>query len=81
MTRIVFHLGDRKTGSTAIQSTLSSGAWKYDGVSLLFPMEKGVSHASLSKSISAPGQPVDIANRPEAAPLWCNCRQDQSSRR
>lgn len=34
MQRILVHIGDKKTGSTAIQQALASGAWRCDTVSL-----------------------------------------------
>lgn len=70
MTKIIFHLGDRKTGSTAIQSTLSSGAWKCDGVRLLYPMAQGVNHFSLAKCLNGIGRTADMSRQPEAARLF-----------
>lgn len=52
MTSIVFHLGDRKTGSKSIQITLASGAWTCDSVRLLFPQPGKVNHIPLSRSLT-----------------------------
>ena len=70
MTKIIFHLGDRKTGTTAIQSTLSSGAWKCDSVELLYPMAQAPSHFSLAKCVHGIGREADMVNQPEAARLF-----------
>lgn len=52
MTKVVFHLGDRKTGSTAIQTTLASGSFSVKGVSLLYPVAYRLQHLMLAKSLS-----------------------------
>lgn len=52
MTKLVFHLGDMKTGSTAIQTALSSRGWKCDSVKLLYPAGKRVSHITFAQSLS-----------------------------
>ena len=51
MTRVVFHLGDKKTGSTAIQTTLGLKAWTCDSVKLTYPVSGGFSHIGLAKSL------------------------------
>lgn len=51
MTEIVFHLGDRKTGSTAIQTTLAAGAWSCETRRLLYP-GKALNHVPLARAIS-----------------------------
>jgi len=51
MTEIVFHLGDRKAGSTAIQTTLAAGAWSCATRRLLYP-GKTVNHVPLARTIS-----------------------------
>ena len=70
MTKIVFHLGDRKSGSTAIQSTLSSGAWKCDSVKLQYPLARTESHYALAKCVHGIGRQADMANQPDAARLF-----------
>lgn len=52
MTKLVFHLGDMKTGSTAIQTALSSKGWKCDSVKLLYPAGSRVSHITFAQSLS-----------------------------
>lgn len=52
MTKLVFHLGDKKTGSTAIQTALSSKRWTCDSVRLLYPHGTKVSHITFAKSLS-----------------------------
>ena len=52
MTKLVFHLGDMKTGSTAIQTALSSKGWKCDSVKLLYPVGSRVSHITFAQSLS-----------------------------
>lgn len=54
MTRVVFHLGDKKTGSTAIQTALASGAIKCESQKLLYPGDKLVSHIALAKALQRP---------------------------
>lgn len=52
MTKLVFHLGDMKTGSTAIQTALSSKAWTCDTVRLHYPHGNRVSHITFAQSLS-----------------------------
>jgi hypothetical protein len=52
MTKLVFHLGDMKTGSTAIQTALSSKRWTCDSVRLLYPHGTKVSHITFAQSLS-----------------------------
>lgn len=52
MTKVVFHLGDRKTGSTAIQHALSASRWVCEGVNLLYPQAHRISHLALAQTIS-----------------------------
>ena len=56
MTKLIFHLGDMKTGSTAIQTALASKAWVCDTVSLLYPHGNRVSHITLARSLSGKGE-------------------------
>lgn len=51
MTKLVFHLGDMKTGSTAIQTVLSSRRWVCDGVKLVYPHGNKVSHMVFAQSL------------------------------
>lgn len=51
MTKLVFHLGDMKTGSTAIQSALTSKGWTCDSVRLIFPNANRVSHVGFAQSL------------------------------
>ncbi len=75
MTKLVFHLGDMKTGSTAIQTALSSKRWKCDSVRLLYPHANRVSHIAFAQSLSGRVDPSrtqklvrDILNEIEATP-------------
>ena len=52
LTKLVFHLGDMKTGSTAIQTALSSKGWTCDSVKLLYPHGNRVSHITFAQSLS-----------------------------
>lgn len=52
MTKIVFHLGDHKTGSTAIQTTLASGAYQITGSTLLYPQAHRIQHVALARTFS-----------------------------
>lgn len=52
MTKLVFHLGDMKTGSTAIQTALSSKRWTCDSVKLIYPHANRVSHITFAQSLS-----------------------------
>ena len=38
MSRIIFHIGDKKTGPSAIQQALVRGAWRCDAVRLAYPV-------------------------------------------
>lgn len=51
MTKLVFHLGDMKSGSTAIQTVLSSRRWVCDGVKLVYPHRNKVSHMVFAQSL------------------------------
>ena len=51
MTRVIFHLGDKKTGSTAIQTAIAAKAWTCDTVSLLYPGNERINHIALAKSL------------------------------
>jgi hypothetical protein len=75
MTNLVFHLGDMKTGSTAIQTALSSKRWKCDSVNLLYPHGNRVSHITFAQSLSGRVDPSrteklarEILNEVEANP-------------
>lgn len=59
--RLVIHLGDMKTGSTAIQSTLSKRAWECSSTRLIFPCGVSASHSSLAQSLQGQGNPDRIA--------------------
>ncbi len=48
--RLVFHLGDHKTGSTSIQYTLARGDWKSDRLSLFYPAR--INHNKLGKALT-----------------------------
>lgn len=52
MTKLVFHLGDMKTGSTAIQTALSSKRWTCDSVNMLYPHGHRISHITFAQSLS-----------------------------
>jgi hypothetical protein len=52
MTKIVFHLGDHKTGSTAIQSTLATKAYQITGATLLYPQAHRLQHAALARTFT-----------------------------
>ena len=64
MTKLVFHLGDMKTGSTSIQTLLSSKSWRCDSVKLLYPVGMGVSHITFAQSLSGK---VDQSRTPKLA--------------
>ncbi len=49
MTKLVFHLGDYKTGSTAIQTTLASHAYE-SAKAVFYPWPSLVHHASLART-------------------------------
>ena len=51
MTKLVFHLGDIKSGSTAIQSALASGGWSCPSVALVYPTSGQLSHILLARSL------------------------------
>ncbi len=54
MTQIVFHLGDHKTGSTAIQTTLASGSFHVEGATLLYPQAHRLQHLTLARTLTDP---------------------------
>ena len=62
MTKIVFHIGDHKTGSTAIQSTLANGSWTSPDVKLVYAKsgraEHAIAHFRLSKAMDDKGNKV-----------------------
>lgn len=60
MTKLVFHLGDMKTGSTAIQTALSSKGWKCNSVKLLYAAGNKVSHITFAQSLSGRVDPTRI---------------------
>ena len=66
MTKLVFHLGDKKTGSTAIQTTMALRAWTCDSVKLGYPTSGKVSHIGLAKSLQTRGQAASDAGRLDA---------------
>lgn len=49
MTKLVFHLGDYKTGSTAIQTTLAAHTYECP-VSVFYPWPQRVNHMDLAKT-------------------------------
>ena len=55
MTQLIFHLGDRKTGSTSIQTTLASGSVHCAGKTLLYPGQGQVNHIPLAKTLTDDG--------------------------
>lgn len=61
MTKVVFHLGDKKTGSTAIQTTLASKSWSCATVSLLYPGKERISHIAMAKSLMKRGGSPGLA--------------------
>lgn len=64
MTKVVFHLGDKKTGSTAIQTAIASKSWTCDTVSMLYPGKDRINHIALAKSLHRrTGSATEIANR------------------
>lgn len=64
MTRVVFHLGDKKTGSTAIQTAIASKSWTCDTVSMLYPGKDRINHIALAKSLHRRGgSATEAANR------------------
>jgi hypothetical protein len=52
MTKLVFHLGDRKSGSTAIQTALAARNWTCDSVRLLYPHGNKINHNSFARSLT-----------------------------
>jgi len=58
MTQVVFHIGDRKTGSTSIQSTLAAGAVLCDPVRLLYPRQTALTHNVLAQSFTDKSAPA-----------------------
>ncbi len=63
MTKVVFHLGDKKTGSTAIQTTLASKSWTCASVTLLYPGKDRISHIALAKGLLNKGATEMAATR------------------
>lgn len=59
--RLVIHLGDMKTGSTAIQSTLSKHAWECSSTRLIYPCGVNTSHINLAQSLQGQGNSDRIA--------------------
>ena len=61
MTKLVFHLGDMKTGSTAIQTVLMSKSWACDSVKLHYPSGGRASHIILASCLQSnpPGVRLD----------------------
>lgn len=59
--RLVLHIGDRKSGTTAIQDTLSRGAWEAKGApELLYPTD-GLNHVPLIRGLREYEDPSDNA--------------------
>lgn len=54
MAALVFHLGDRKTGSTSIQQALAKKRWTCAAVNLTYPHGGKLSHIALARSLTAP---------------------------
>ena len=54
MTTLVFHLGDRKAGSTSIQQALAQKRWTCAAVNLTYPHGGKLSHIGLARSLTAP---------------------------
>ena len=52
MTKLVFHLGDKKTGSTAIQTALAAKNWTCESVRLLYPHGIKINHNSFARSLT-----------------------------
>lgn len=53
--QLVFHLGDTKTGSTAIQSVLRAGGFDLEGKTVLYPTYgKSLNHNTLSYTLYRP---------------------------
>ena len=64
MTRLVFHLGDKKTGSTAIQTVLASGLWTCSSVGLSYPTNGRISHILLARGLQrGAASPAAVAVR------------------
>ena len=63
MTKLVFHLGDKKAGSTAIQTALAAKNWTCDSVRLLYPNGNRINHISFARSLT------DNFSRTLTAPL------------
>ena len=53
MTHLIFHLGDRKTGSAAINFTLAAGTWHCPKVKLQYPVGDGTLHIRLARALAA----------------------------
>jgi hypothetical protein len=59
--RLVFHIGDRKTGSTSIQRALATGAGRSPAVSLAYPAR--AHHIALASALFRPGHREARAER------------------
>lgn len=58
---LVFHLGDRKTGSTSIQKTLNDGLWDAPGRSLLYTAQG--SNGPLAQALASMGNADHVMGR------------------
>ncbi len=74
MQRIILHIGDKKTGSTAIQQALASNAWKCEAVSLDYVVPPNAPyHHALAHAIATNGSKAvslhmsDLAKRVAAS--------------
>lgn len=70
MQRIIVHIGDKKTGSTAIQQALASGAWSCETVSLEYavpadaPYHHALAHAiNIGDDKAVARQMADLSRR------------------
>lgn len=63
MTKIIFHLGDHKTGSTAIQSTLATNAYSITGATLLYPQARRIQHIALARTFTEAAAAPQQADR------------------
>jgi hypothetical protein len=61
VTKLVFHLGDLKTGSTSIQTILASKGWTCESVKLFYPLAAQVSHIDLALSMTGPEPTLQAA--------------------
>lgn len=60
---LVIHLGDRKTGSTSIQSALASKSWRCPSARLIYPSSSN--HNSLANALRDVGNGRSLAQRGE----------------